>query len=463
MKNRIVYFFLFISFLLLFAGCDLRLQRPVVENIRKRGEIRVLTRNAPTTYYEGQDQEFLGFEHDLVVAFARYLGVTPRFILYRNGAEILEALRRGEGDLAAAGLSRPQDLSPWFRFGPVYQEVDQQVVCRRGGKRPYNIMQLAHINLVVESGSSYELRLKELQTLVPKLTWKAEENLSIEQILESVWKGEIDCTLADSHVVAMNRRYYPELVVTFPINAAQSLAWVLPKRASLLQQELNSWFASVEKNGQLAHLFEHYFGYLESSHHDYDYVDLKRFQARVIDRLPELREWFEQAGSRYNTSWKLLAAQAYQESHWNTDSISGTGVRGIMMLTQPTAEGIGIKNRTDPKESILGGAWYLANLRRRLPSEIKEPDRTWIALAAYNVGFGHILDARQLAKSLGKNPDVWWDLKDVLPLLSNEKYYKNLTRGYARGSEPTIYVQKIRYYYDLLEQMEEKKIAKIIN
>jgi membrane-bound lytic murein transglycosylase F len=168
--------------------------------------------------------------------------------------------------------------------------------------------------------------------------------------------------------------------------------------------------------------------------------------------LPKYKQTFQAAGKKYDIDWTLLAAQAYQESHWNRYARSPTGVRGIMMLTLNTAREVGVKSRLNPQQSIYGGAKYLANLRARLPEEIAEPDRSWIALAAYNVGMGHIYDARKLAREQDKDPNLWHEFRDVLPLLTQKKYYKDLRYGYARGYEPVRYVRRIRNYHDMLLQ-----------
>ena len=146
----------------------------------------------------------------------------------------------------------------------------------------------------------------------------------------------------------------------------------------------------------------------------------------------------------------LLAALAYQESHWDPQATSQTGVRGIMMLTQNTAESLGVDNRLNPAEAIDGGARYLADRHQRLPDTLPEPDRTYLALASYNIGRGHVLDARQLARELGKNPNSWEDMKDVLPLKADKRYYPQTRYGYARGYEPVHYVQRIRNYQDVI-------------
>ncbi len=180
--------------------------------------------------------------------------------------------------------------------------------------------------------------------------------------------------------------------------------------------------------------------------------EIRRFQHHVETRLPQYRQQFEGVAKAYGISWTLLAAQAYQESRWDRHAVSPTGVRGIMMLTRNTASSLGIQNRTDPAKSIEGGARYFQDLRDRLPRHIRKADRIWIALAAYNVGMGHIRDAQHLARRMGKNPNAWEDLATILPLLAQKSYYTHLPYGYARGWEPVRYVKRIRAYHALLEQ-----------
>ena len=177
-----------------------------------------------------------------------------------------------------------------------------------------------------------------------------------------------------------------------------------------------------------------------------------RFRRHIETRLPQYRQQFEGVAKAYKISWTLLAAQAYQESRWDPHAVSPTGVRGIMMLTRDTASSLGIQNREDPTKSIVGGARYFRDLERQLPRRIGKADRIAIALAAYNVGMGHIKDAQVLARRMGKNPHSWDDLKTTLPLLTQKSYYKTLQYGYARGWEPVRYVKRIRAYHSLLEQ-----------
>lgn len=445
MRLPVVRAVLFLAFVVL-QGCDTAPRDGVLNDIRARGELVVLTRNAPTTYYLGRDH-YAGPEYDMMQAFAGYLGVKARFVVYESLEALLDDLANGEGDIAAAGLTLTAGRTKHFLAGPRYQTIRQQVVCRRGGKRPDNVEELTKVKLAVVAHSSYVARLKDLRIDHPDLIWE-EKDIDVEDLLEQVWEKQIDCTVADSNIVDVNRRYHPELVVTFPLTKPEPLVWYMSPDANSLKKALDKWFQHYRNEGQLARVHDRYYGFVQR----FDYVDTRRFLRRVRSRLPKYRKWFEEAGKQYDIRWTLLAAQAYQESHWRAHASSPTGVRGIMMLTQPTAREVGVQNRLNPKQSIFGGARYLGQMRERIADNVTEPDRTWFALAAYNVGLSHLRDAMKLAEKLDKNPAVWADLKTVLPLLSQKKYYRELDYGYARGEEPVRYVNQIRNFEDLMAQ-----------
>ena len=419
-----------------------------LDAIKASGKLVVLTRNAPTTYFFDSNEQATGPEYDMVESFAASLGVRTEYKLFATTEEILEALQQGQGNLAAAGLTRTQDREKRFRFGPVYQEVAEQMVCRKNGKIPKNQADLAGLNIAVSAGTSYEESLRLLQASHPDLLWQAEPALNTEQLLEKVWLKEIDCTVADANIVAINRRYFPELIVTFDLTKPRPLAWAVDADNGSLQKAMEVWFKNFQSQGKMDQVIERYYEFIAK----FDYVDTKAFQRAVHKKYPRFRSAFEEAAKRHDLDPLLLSAQGYQESHWNPRAKSPTGVRGMMMLTLPTAKALGVKNRLDPYESITGGAEYFSKLLRRFDDAVKHPDRSWLALAAYNVGRGHLHDAQKLARRLGKNPYVWSDLKEVLPLLSQKKYYSTLKYGYARGREPVRYVQRIRNYRDLLEK-----------
>ena len=309
--------------------------------------------------------------------------------------------------------------------------------------------------------SSHVERLQALSKKHDQLRWTENTEADSTELLTLVAEEVIDYTVADSNEVAYNRRYYPKLKVAFNITKPQPLAWAFPKTEdSSLYDEATVFFNELEKSGELKRLLESHYQHVRN----YDYAGTHSYLGQIRRRLPRYREYFEQAGEKYNLDWRLLAAMAYQESHWRPDAVSYTGVRGIMMLTQATADYLDIKDRTDPYESIMGGARYLRKLIDKVPASVPEADRTWIAVAAYNVGYGHVRDAQALSAMRGKDPNKWLDIKANLPLLSKKQWYKKTKHGYARGWEPVRYVDNIRSYYDILLwhlEKEQPALAKL--
>ncbi len=420
----------------------------VLDGIRARGIIVVLTRNAPTTFYFDQRGERAGYEYDLVEDFAATLGVETHYVVLDTVTDILEAMRAGEGDIAAAGLTRTEEREALYRFGPAYKDVRQQLVCNRRGDYPRRLADLPNFSLEVIANSSYEERLIELSHDYEELTWQASAALDTEGILARVAAGEVDCTVADSTIVAVNRRYEPDLIVPFDMSEPQQLAWVLPAGSVSLDRALQEWFADLSTTNFLSEIDERHYGHIEA----FDYVDMARFKSRIQSRLPEFRQWFEIAGTAHDLPWTLLAALSYQESHWDAAARSSTGVRGLMMLTLAAADDMGVTNRLDAEQSIMGGATYLKRLYDRLPDEVSGDDRMLFALAAYNVGFGHVMDAMRLARQMERDDTSWLDLQEMLPLLSRRAHYRGLRYGYARGGQAVIYVQRVRDYWDILNR-----------
>lgn len=422
------------------------------------GTLVVVTRNGPTTYYRGPDGP-TGFEYDLIEAFAKYLGVRVKWVFPNNWNDILPMVEYGRVDLAAANLVKTPAREQLVRFGPTYQTIAQQVIYLTGRPRPRKVADLIGKSLVVVANSSFAARLRSLQKQYPKLRWKTAD-ASAEALLYRVSEGKIDYTIDTSNDFLLNRRFYPQLAVAFNLDKPQPLAWAMRKSPDdSLYKATVAFFSKIKKNGVLHRIIERYYGHARN----FDYVGTFTFLQNMKKRLPALIPIFKAAAKKYHLNWRLLAAQSYQESYWNPNAVSPTGVRGLMMLTLSTAQQIGIENRLNPKQSIMGGAAYLANLLSRLPSSIKPPDRIWFALAAYNVGLGHILDARAIAQRLGKNPNRWAVIKKILPLLTQPKWYRHTVSGYARGFEAVRYVQNIRSYYDILLWLVSHKKGQSLN
>ena len=425
-----------------------------LEQVQAHNELIVITRNSPTTYYEGPDGP-VGFEYELAKRFSEYIGVELRVVVPANFSDILPLTALGDANLAAAGLTVTKKRQEKVRFGPVYQKITPQLVYRSGSTRPKTFADLNGI-LEVVAGSSHEEQLEELKKDYPDLSWQTNDELDSDELLILVWQQLIEYTIADSNELSVNRHFYPELKPAFDISPPEPLAWAFPiSEDDSLFNAAKTFFSHITEDGTLERVIDRYYGHIG----EFDYVGTRRYQAHIEQRLPQYKDLFIKAATEIGMDWRLLAAIGYQESHWDPDAVSPTGVRGIMMLTQAAAKDMDIKDRKDPAQSIEGGARYLAKMLQRIPERVPEPDRTWLALAAYNVGLGHLEDARILTQKNKGDFDRWVDVKENLPLLSKKKWFQQTRYGYARGLEPVRYVDNIRTYYDILVWLTDQDSA----
>ena len=413
----------------------------------EQGRLIVLTAPGPTSHFIDEAGAVSGYEVELARAFAESQGLTAEFDVRADLRDVLDAIEAGEGHVAAAGVTITEARGERFDFGPAYKAVVEQVACRRAGARVRSVEDLSGVSLAVVGGSSYEETLRRLQIEDPELSWRAVEAPSALPLLRRVQDEGLDCTVADSNLIAHARLQFPELLTPLALSEERSHAWILAEAAPQLAEPLEAWFDAAHREGVLDDLDERWYGYTRR----FDYVDVARFIRRLDDRLPALRPHFEAAAIEQGIDWRWLAAQAYQESHWDPHAVSATGVRGVMMLTLPTAREVGIEDRTDPAQSIQGGALYLRRLFDRIPEGVDGEDQLFKAFAAYNVGMGHLYDARRLARRKELDPDIWPSLRQTLPLLSQREYYTTVRHGYARGHEPVQYVRNIRRYRALLD------------
>ncbi len=452
-------------YILLLLGCDGKVYTPskaVVKKsklsklaqIKHNGVLRVLTRIDPTTYYP-LNKGHAGLDYDLITLFAEQLHVKVDYQVVDDVDEILKKIARGEGDIAAAGLSITESREKTIRFAAPYHEVVEQVIYRSGTVHPRQPADLTAGILEVVKGSSHVETLRKLkQTSVPNLTWTSNPGFDSHELMGLVDQGLIDYTIADSTQALLIRRFYPKLHIAFDISEPRQIAWGLPlSNDNSLYQQVNLFFEKIKKNRTLEQLLERYYGHANTL----DYVDKCKFYEHYRNRLPLYKAFFIKAGKEQGIDWRLLAAMGYQESHWEEAAISPTGVRGIMMLTRDTAQQVGINDRTDPEQSIKGGAIYFHQQLKKISANIPEPDHTWFALAAYNIGFGHLEDARALTRRHAHNPDKWLDVREILPLLTEEYWFIQTKHGYARGNEPIVYVENVRNYFDLLMWLTVEK------
>ena len=424
-----------------------------LDQVLELGELRVVTRNSPTAYFVGEDGP-AGPEYDLVRGFADQLGVALVIETVDNVSEIMPFLASGRAHMAAAGLSMTESRRVELDFGHPYNAVDMHLIYKLGTGKPRSIDEVIGRTVEVVAGSSHSEMMQSLAVAYPELEWSENADDEVADLLKKVALGEVDFTIADSTEFGIQRHFYPDLRVALDLKIADPIAWAFPRDGdqSLLQRA-DAYIISTDRAGVLAQVNDRYFGHTEK----FDYVGTRAFIRHFETRLPRYRQMFEEAGNAWEVDWRLLAALGYQESHWRSHAVSPTGVRGIMMLTEATADYLDIEDRMDPASSIIGGAEFLARQMERIPDSVDEPDRTWFALAAYNVGFNHIKDARQIVEWQGGDPDKWVDLSEALPLLAQRKWYSRVPYGYARGWEPVLYVNNIRAYYNIISWLTENE------
>ncbi|MFT3930501.1 MAG: membrane-bound lytic murein transglycosylase MltF [Spongiibacteraceae bacterium] len=433
------------------AGCG---SSDHLQEIRDSGVLHVLMRNSPTTYFEDRLGP-AGFEYELAERFAKYLGVQLQIETQPSIDGIYENLQRGRADLAAAGLAITPKRSQEVAFGPGYLDVEPIVLTHNDSITPTGLADLRNARVHVLTGSNAAEYLQAHRETIPDLQWEESKDLETIDLLEQLDNREIDATIIDSNEFAANKAFYRDLRVAFKIGTNTQLAWAFAKdpRNQRLLEEANKFFEQIKANGELSQLIERYY----TTSADNDHYDAETFTQNLQKTLPKYQSMFEQVAEDFDMDWRLLAAISYAESEWKPTATSPTGVRGMMMLTNATAKEVGVTNRIDPLQSLRGGARYLKGILQYLPKSITDDDRLWLALATYNVGYGHVEDARIIAEKLGKDPNKWADVKDTLPLLQKSQYYEKTKNGYARGREPVRYVQNIRYYYNLLTWTEVAK------
>jgi len=451
MKFLTVFLF---GFSLTFCTPDLAL----LEQIKSEGTLRAVTRNSPTTYYENVTGK-AGLEYELMQAFAEELGVKLDISLLEDTEAMLKQVADNKFHFAAAGLTVNQKNKNLVRFGPSYQQVTSHLVYHRDIKKPpENLSEFTEAYPIYVVADSYQVDyLKKLHEKQPNIVWREVAGVDPNELLEDVLNQSIGYALVDSHEVEQMTHFHPDLAIHLSVAESRQLAWAFPRsQDDSLYIAAIRFFGRLESSGQLKRLLERYYGHLE--HERKHFVDSQLFYEHVKTRLPHYRKYFEQIGLRYQLDWQFIAAIGYQESQWNPNAVSKTGVKGLMQLTHAAAEEVNVTDRVDPLQSIEGGAKYFLSIKKRINSTIPEPDRTWFTLAAYNIGLGHMEDARRLAARYGANPKLWVEVKEYLPYLSRRKWYRQTRYGYARGYEALDFVTQVRRFYDMLLHLEDKPL-----
>ena len=331
-----------IALVALSQGCS---RQDSLDHILSAGELRVVSRNGPTTYYKDKNGP-TGFEYHLARLLAEDLGVSleiePAFTI----EGIFTRLQREEADLAAAGLTltgQREDNYPHSR--PYYSSIPQ-IIYKAGTFRPRSLADLADMEIVVIANSSHAHALLALQNGGSQLNWTEIEGADTMELLESVNTGQAKLAILDSNEFKVQQPLYPRLKVAFDMGGEQEFVWFLPpgKDNKRLLERIDALFEQLDKTGKMQQL---------SKLHLAHATGITRMGAHTFTRnmrnvLPQYQALIQQVAVEYQLDWHLLGAIAYQESHWNPRATSPTGVRGMMMLTRPTAREMGVKNRLIP-------------------------------------------------------------------------------------------------------------------
>lgn len=433
---------LLIAVQLCLAACG-RLDPP-----EKAGELVVGVRNDPVFFQkESPEEEATGIEHDLAAAFAESIGVRVRFVAADNPAELLKLLRAGKVHFIAAVPETPGIAD--IRYSSPLRESGQVLVQNVDSMAIDEVEDLVGHQVEALPGAPELAALRQLQPggfTIAEVPEPDELGL-----LARVADRRADLAAVDRAHFDVAANFYPDLDLALDLPGKVSYAWAFHPDDGALLDKAEAFIARIRQDGTLTRLNDRYFGHIKRVGPQ----NMAQFLQLMQARLPHYRADFHQAQLLTGIDWRLLAALAYQESNWDPLATSPTGVRGMMMLTEDTADRMRVGNRLDPRQSILAGARYLAELMETSPVDAEEPDRTWLALAAYNLGPGHFAGARAIAKGLKRDPNSWYDMKKVLPLLARPEYYQRLKSGRARGGEAVIMVENIRNFYDVLSRFEK--------
>ena len=438
---RIIY----ISLTIIVVIGLIKIYTPFNENDYKRivnkGVIVAGIRTGPSSYYEVKTEK-IGFTYDVLEELSKFLNLDLKVVALDNAASALQMLNDRKIDiLADMGILDNVNLNYSHTQADYYLVYNSDYL-----KRPKDHQSIKkHSINIIDSPKIIEQLDQFFNKSNIDLVIMNEKN--IDEILHLLIEGKIKYTVLSSDELTFYKVDFPEIDIAYKIASDIKYNWALPNNTSNhLPNKLSNFFTDMLKKNKLKYIKQNNLN-ADTKH---SFVGSKNFIKDLTNIFPLYEFYFKSYSKKYNHDWRLLASIGYQESRWNKDAVSYTGVKGIMMLTKNTSIDMKIRDRTDPKESIYGGAKYLRKMLDKVPNQINQEDKIWYAIAAYNIGFGHVIDAIDMAKRDNKIISDWKSLKPYLLKLSQSKYYKKTKYGYARGWETVKYVQNIRQYYDIL-------------
>jgi membrane-bound lytic murein transglycosylase F len=397
--------------------------------MQSSGYIRVLISDDPDSQYVFNKQHY-GFEHDLLSLFASENDLELRLEVVPF-AQLFALLESGAGDIAVGGILQNEYVQRVSQPTTSWYEAKTTVVYRRGTAKPKKIEDFLDHG-VRASARYYGVEgFDELQLI--------DDHRSEYELLTAVNRGTERFALTTNYRATAAKHYLPNLNRSFILPDSVDLVWVLPKiHDQELLEKLNGFLAQKLAEDVPNQLAKSYLA-LPKKLTTYDALTIHK---KIKTVLPEFEFAFRKAARKGSIDWPLLAAMSYQESKWSNAAMSPTGVRGIMQMTETTAQHLGVDDRMDMNQSIDAAARYIRQLRARLPKKIKEPERTWFAVAAYNVGFTHVLNAYRKARRLGLDRTKWETISKLLPNLYDAPF--------SQGVQARDYVQRVQIFTDIL-------------
>lgn len=428
--------------------------------IQERGRLTAITGYNAISYfiYRGQP---MGFELELLQRLADHLDVELDIIVANDLSTMFNLLNRGEGDLIAYNLTITKDRSERVLFTEAHTTTRQVLVQRK----PPNWRQIKQheiedrlvrspIDLIgdtvyVKRGSAYLGRLRNLSEEVGGDIYvqQAPGYVTTEELMRRVAEGAIPYTVADQNVARIYQTFYSELDVNTPLSLPQRIAWAVRSNAPALATAINEWLASIKRTPTFNVIYDKYY----KDRHAFRRRASSRYLLTEDGHISPYDSLLQTHAEDLNWDWRLLASQVYQESRFDPEAESWAGAVGLMQLMPATAEQYGTADPTDPADNIRAGTRYLDRLDSLWARHIQPPpERIKFVLASYNVGFGHVADARRLAEKYDKDPNHWADVAYYLRRKSEPRFYQDevVRHGYCRGSEPVAYVRQILARYD---------------
>lgn len=423
-----------------------------LKHIKLRGKLRVSTDYNSTNYfiYKGRA---MGFQYELLNALAEELDVKLELYVENDLQSAFTNLENGDIDLIGMNLAITQDRQERFNFTLPHSQSKQVLIQRKASKNDTvpiirNQLELGNKLIHVQQASAYVERLENLSKEIGRsIEIEKLDHIEVEELIGQVSKGEIDYTIADQNVAIVNKSYYPNIDIATEISFPQDMAWALRKGSDELTEAVNVWLQGFKKTARYNQIYRKYF--LSSRivrRHNSEYFTLKSGKISKYDEL------IKKNSKIIDWDWRLLSALISQESHFDPKAKSWVGAFGLMQLMPETAFRYDVDEDSSAEENVRAGVKHLKYLDRRLDKIlIDKTDKLNFLLASYNVGLGHVLDARRLAKKNGQNPDLWKGSVDYYLLnKSKPEFYKDpvVKYGYCRGKEPYNYVRKILSIYD---------------